>query len=474
MHKPLVVTVACFLLVAPIGCGSDSNSKPPSTAQTGYIIGGLVENLEYVCGEHRGRTGRLGEFTYQPGRRCTFRLGALELRVPAAALEDGSVTPYDMTRTPTAAWTLMAILDGISYRRPTTALFTVVDGILAQRVPRVDLRRGDPAIAAALAPFKGTTKAVSVASGRARLGEFVDENNVLKRPLEDLVAAGEEALASLNVAPRQGQPPPLELETDHDNVVNLRVYNYEGNPLTVNSVSYQPGQNDTDWLWVTDGQNPNHSEPVAGLDQGDITGPNIFGIDLDVGRVKSTQVGTSFMDTAQSPGTWASPVTILAYGATDDESNNTYFPQELNFGYHIDLTVNTSAGTFACPNIMFGQGSTSPSLKTFLNLVENIGDTIFDGFEFVASDGSEGGEDTVQSFGSAVHDALDIKYQNWWILGLNAQNTSYRAMAWGYPVLFMQCFQNGNTIPVLGYSDYDDHTFNLQVSFPGQPITVTQ
>ena len=59
------------------------------------------------------------------------------------------------------------------------------------------------------------------------------------------------------------------------------------------------------------------------------------------------------------------------------------------------------------------------------------------------------------------------------LLGLNAQDVSYRTNAWTYPVLMMQCVQNGQIAAVLAYSDYDDHTFNLQVSFPGQPITVT-
>jgi hypothetical protein len=123
---------------------------------------------------------------------------------------------------------------------------------------------------------------------------------------------------------------------------------------------------------------------------------------------------------------------------------------------------------------MFGQGSSGPSIKNLLNLTEDIADTIFDGFEFVASDGAEGGEDTLQSFGEAVKAAFKIKFQNWWILGLNAQDVSYRTDAWTYPVLMMQCnTPSGGITPVLAYSDYDDHTFNLQVSFPGQPITVS-
>lgn len=475
----LVLSLGLLLLA---GC-SDSGSS--GSGPTGYVVGGLVENLPYSCGASEGRTGRIGQFTYEKGHGCTFALGGLVLPVSAAALEDGAVTPYDMTATREAAWTLTAIMDAISYGRPGSGIFTIVDGVLTQRLPRVDLQRGDEAIATALAPFAGTVREVSVATGRARIGEFVDEENALRKPLDELVSDGEAALARLGVPVEQGEPPLVTADSSAqsdpastqasvtNNVVNLRVYDYAGNPLTVQSVSYVPGENDSDWLSVTDKQNKKNAVPVAGLDDGDIQGPNVFGISLEVARKKSNQVGQWFQSTAMSPGSWQAPVTIMAYGATDDQTMETYYPDELNFGYHIDLTVNTSAGTFQCPNAIFGQGSSSPSLKAFLNLVEDIGDTIFDGFEFVASDGTEGGDDTVQSFGEAVAAAFKIKYQNWWILGLNAQDVSYRTNAWTYPVLMMQCVQNGQIAAVLAYSDYDDHTFNLQVSFPGQPITVT-
>ena len=472
-----------FGLLLLAGC-SDSGSS--GSGPTAYVIGGLVENLPYTCGTRSGRTGRIGQFAYEEDAGCTFTLGGLVLPVSAAALEDGAVTPYDMTATREAAWTLTAIMDAISYGRPGSDIFTIVDGVLTQRLPRVDLERGDEAIATALAPYAGTVEHVSVATGRARIGRFVDEENVLREPLDQLVADGEAALARLGVPVEQGEPPLATSASSSNadpasaaasvtnNVVNLRMYDYAGNPLTVQSVSYQPGQNDSDWLSVTDKQNKKNAVPVIGLDDGDIQGPNVFGISLEVGRKKSDQVGQWFQNTAMAPGTWAAPITILAYGVTSTQATDTYFPTALNFGYHIWLTVETSAGSFDCPNAMFGQGSSGPSLKNLLNLTEDIADTIFDGFEFVASDGTEGGDDTLQSFGETIAAAFKIKFQNWWILGLNAQNVSYRTDAWTYPVLMMQCFTaDGQTVPVLAYSDYDDHTFNLQVSFPGQPITVS-
>jgi hypothetical protein len=42
MQKLLVAGIVCLVLLALTGCGSDSDAKPPATAQTGYVIGGLA------------------------------------------------------------------------------------------------------------------------------------------------------------------------------------------------------------------------------------------------------------------------------------------------------------------------------------------------------------------------------------------------------------------------------------------------
>jgi hypothetical protein len=472
MSKRGIVGTLGVFVVGLVGCGG--SNEGPATG-TGHFIGGLVENVSYVCGDSAGRTGRLGEFTYRIGEPCDFDLGGLSFRASARALEDGSVTAYDLTRSATEAWALTALLDAISHRRPGTDLFRIVDGTLARRLPPVDLRQGDLAIEAALAPFEGTTKPVSVEAGRALLERFVDESNRPVRPLEEIVAEGERILATLRIPHASAFAEAQVGETDHNNRVNLRVYDYEGNPLTVNSVSYEPGEFDGDWLWVTSDQNPDDNSPVVGLDEGDIEGPNIFGIDLDVGRHQSTDVATDYMNHAFSPGTFPAPVTILAAGVADDEETDSHFGQELNFGYHINLIVYTANGAFNCNNIMFGQGSTGTSLETYLDLAKDLGETAFDGFKFVASDGEEvqEGVEAMKSFTEFVGDLFDIHFQNWWIMGLNAQSESYRVTAWGNPAVLMQCYQNGTSMAVVGYSDYDDHTFNLQVSFPGQGITVT-
>lgn len=479
MNKWLTARLLSVLVFGLVGCGSDDDSGFPLTTtstQTGYLIGGLIEAVPYECGAHKGRTGRLGDFTFDTGKSCDFRLGDLSLRASKDALKDRAVTPYELTRSPTEAWTLMAILDAISYRRPTTDLFLIVDGILIQRLPAANLSQGDAAITAALAPFKGTTNPVSVQSGRARLGEFVDANGKLIRPLDDLIAEGEQSLANLGVGAPNAVTATLVGETNHNNAVNLRMYDNEGNWLGVDSVSYVRGQSDSvfDWLWVTEGQNPSFSVPVAGLGEGDITGGNVFGINLDVGRSQSTGVANAYKQRAFSPGTFAAPVTILAYGVTTDEQDKSHFGQELNFGYHINLTVDTSAGAFNCNNLMLAQGSSSSSFTTLLNLAKDVTETAFHGFDFVASDGEDipAAEDTLKSFADSVEDLFDIHYDNWWVLGLNAQSQSYRTTAWGYPAVLMECSQNGVTMAVLGYSDYDDHTFNLQVAFPTQSITV--
>ncbi len=466
-----------FLALTVAACGSDDGSPAPiATTQTGYLIGGLIESVPYQCGEHSGRTGRLGDFTFETGEPCDFHLGDLALRASAEALETRAVTPYDLTGSPMEAWTLMAIIDAISYRRPDTDLFLIVDGILTQRLPAVDLSQGDTAIDVALAPFKGTTKSVSVQSGREWLGRFVDENNNLIEDVDEMVEEGRGILANLRVGvPGALEDPILGHEANHNNRVNFRLYDWEGNPLTVFSVSYEAGDDDPDdWLWVTDGQNPDNSTPVAGLDQGDITGSNVFGIDLDVGRHKSTQVGTAYKTRAFSPGTFPSPITIFAHGVTNDEAENSHFAEELNFGYHIWLFVGTAGGEFNCSNLMLAQGSSSNALKTFLNVAKDLASTIFNGFDFVTSDGTdiEAGVNALKGFISFLDDAFNLEFENWWMLGLNAQSESYRVAAWGYPAVMMQCDSDGVTMAVLGYSDYDDHTFNLQVAFPGQKITV--
>jgi hypothetical protein len=474
MNKWLIGSVLSVLVSGLVGCGSDDDTAaPPATTETGYLIGGLIEAVPYQCGPHEGRTGRLGDFTFDTGEPCDFSLGDLVVRASAAALEDQVVTPYDLTRSSTEAWTLMAILDALSYRRPDTDLFLIVDGVLIQRLPSVDLSQGDAAIAAALAPFKGTTNPVSVQSGRDRLGVFVDENQNLTRDLDDLLDEGEEILSSLGVG-APGVVGGIIGETNHNNVVNLRIYDYEANQLPVAIVSYQPGDSDDNWLWVTSGENPDNRLPVAGPDEGDITGRNVVGIDLDVGRSKSTQAANDYKNRAFSPGSFPAPITILAHGVTDDEQDNSHFGQELNFGYHINLMVVTGLGSFNCGNLMLGQGSTSTSFTTYLDLAKNLIETSLDGFEFVESGGEDvpKGESALKSFTDFVDDLFDIHYQNWWILGLNAQSESYRTTAWGDPAVLMQCSQNGATVAVLGWSTYDDHTYNLQVAFPGQPLVV--
>jgi hypothetical protein len=159
---------------------------------------------------------------------------------------------------------------------------------------------------------------------------------------------------------------------------------------------------------------------------------------------------------------------------TNDEAENSHFAEELNFGYHISLYVGTAGGEFNCSNLMLAQGSSSNALKTFLNVAKDLASTIFNGFDFVTSDGTdiEAGVNALKGFISFLDDAFNLEFENWWMLGLNAQSESYRVAAWSYPAVMMQCDSDGVTMAVLGYSDYDDHTFNLQVAFPGQKITV--
>lgn len=467
MTKHISLGILPTLLLGLSGCGGSDG--PPTT---GYFVGGLIEGVPYECGAQKGHTGRLGDFLFDPAAPCVFTLGGLTLQASAAALADRAVTPYELTRSATEAWALTAILDSISHRRRDSDLFRIVDGILLQRLPAVDLSQGEAAIAAALAPFKGTTHPVSLQSGRARLGNFIDERNGLKISLEDLIAQGTESLMALGEEPTGTVQVTLG-ETLHRNRVNLRMYDHDGNWLAVHSVSYTPGVPD-DWLWATDGQSVPGAVPIAGLIEGDITGENAFGIAYTVGRKKSAAVANSFKAHAYSPGTFTAPITVLGHGVTEDEQDNSHFGQELNFGFHVNLAVNTGAGAFNCPSLMLAQGSSTTSLKTYLDVAKALIDTAYDTTEYIGSEGEDIPklEEAVKSFSDLVKSSFDIHYLNWWVLGVNARSESYRTTVWGYPAVLMQCTQNGSPVTVIGYSNYDDHTFNLQVAFAGQKMTV--
>ena len=99
--------VAGFILT---GCGGGSSSSSAAPVQTGYLVGGLVEALPYKCGDQKGNTGRLGQFSYKSGDSCEFSLGKNKFSVSADKVQKGYLTAYDLTATKDEAWTLMAIM----------------------------------------------------------------------------------------------------------------------------------------------------------------------------------------------------------------------------------------------------------------------------------------------------------------------------------------------------------------------------
>ena len=490
--KRQLLSILPLAIAGLAGCGSDSDSPPlPLIKEVGYLHSGLLENVPYTCGGQQGRTGRLGHFIYEVGRTCTFKFGDMHLEAAVTDLGDGVVTLYDLTASKTEAWALMAILDSLSFGRPGTDEFIIVDQVLTQRLNVVDLGQGDAAIAMALQPYNGKTKAVSLASGRERLGEFVDENNKLTEPLQDSLDRGKAVLGNLGVdyqdptpdgdSPKDGDDSPGLLgETNHDNRVNLVIYDYQGNPLAIDNFWMN-----NNWLSVSDGQNPDNNEPQIGMDEGDISGPNVIGIDLVVGRHQTSDVANDYQSYLNDGG-FSSPVTIFAADVIDEndpdesQSNNTHLGQQLNFGFGVDLGIDTPNGNFYCNDFSLAQGS-NDTWKALFDTLKDLADTFADLAKFIASDGDDLPEaaQAVQSYTKFTQDAQSIAFQNWWMLGLGAQNGSYRASAWGDPAIMMQCYLNGSgdppvSVPVLAYSDYDDHTFNLQVSFPPQNMTVQE
>lgn len=506
--RRLTATAIAVALVAT-SCGD--GATPP--ASTGYLVGGLIQHVRYSCGDQSGRTGPLGEFRFRADQSCTFRLGDAAWHVTSDDLRDRAVTPYELVDSPTSAWTLTAILDAISHRRPKTDLFFVADPVLEQRVARADLEDGDAAIETALAPFKGTLKQVSVASGRAHLGRFVDEGGRLIRTVEELVAEGRAILRELGTDTSGSHE--LGWEYNHDNRVNFILLDNDGNPLDVTSASIGSPNVCTDcqvcgpgpincsssgggcWtdddsacdcsggcdcftcdagLSITSGQNPDGNVPVAGLDEGDLQGANIFGIDWDVGRKGSGGPANEFTEVAFEPSAVGvgSPITITVGAGAPSESDNTYFPSSLNFTIWSSMHFETSAGSFYCYDVLLGQGHTGGLLKSILNEVTDIAQTAFKSYKFIDSGGTsmKAAMGALKSFGKFTRTAESGAGDNWWMMGVSAYQSSYRSTAWGNPSMLMSCAVNGTVVAVMVYGFDDDHTFYLQVAFPGQELTI--
>ena len=536
-----LLAVFALTLLVLIGCSGDSSSPPTpiTTTKTGYLVGSLIENMPYTCGSLSGRTGRIGQFSYHTGQSCTFTLGKNSFSVGADKLQKGYISAYDLTATQQEAWTLTAIINSISHKRPNSDLIVIIDNNLERRIPAVDLKQGDTAVAAALQTFLGTVTAVSVSDARQRLAKTVKDDNTLLVSREQLEAQGMALLDSLQIHVESGKPWGVttnvssnsvfgrwyaaiasRLEpwlsptkayamTNHDNRVNLRFYDYQGNPFVVSSNTYDSkyvaGFADQ-WLWVTSGQNPNNSVPYLGLYNGDIYGSNILGIDLYVGRSDSTDVANSFRSYAQWLGNGqfgGSPVSVFAAGAKNDQQTTNGFPQQLNFGYMFNMyTAGVSSASnqyssdqgsgkyatgFYCPDLMLGQGSTKASLTQWLDSLKSLGDVISDAAEAASEEGVNIMADAklFYSFAEFTETLGDLATQNWWMMTNATHTTNARITLRKNPGMLTRCYPayTYGTIGNLSYSpDYnnpmvavvtstlDDHTFDVYVAFPWQKL----
>ena len=490
-------------LVLLSGCGSNNDTPPPPPPlATGYLVGNLIEGVPYTCGAEQGMTGRLGQFSYKTGDACDFKVGKMVFAVTPAKLQKGYVSAYDLTATDTEAWTLMAILQSISYWRPGNNLM-VVDNNLVARIPLVNLKDADGAVSAALATFKGTVTAVPVNSARILLAQTVNADNSLVIPLESLVAQGQATLNALQIATVSGYPyvpaggsAALSKEKDHSESVNLRFYDYKGDPLTFNSYSSAPSRLPIydqsvvtpplntnglwfEWVYTTPGQNPNSHLPTigSGADKGTMGGPNIIAYNWVVGQKASTDAGNAFQNAIfwTNSSNQGSPLTIFGKDANPSAKNDTAYPADLNFFFSVNLSgsFNTNpSNSFSCPNMMFAQSQTKASLKAVFDFLYDLTETALSGIELADTDGTdiEADKGFMGNVKSTVKAAFNLATEHWWVFGVNAQTESYRVTINNTPAVIMPCKVGSATIPAVITSTHDDHTFDVHLAFPGQTL----
>lgn len=78
--RKLLVSVAMLALITGCSGGGGSSSSVAATG-TGYYLDSAVGGVEYQCGTKNGITGSDGNFTFETGQSCTFKIGDITLRV---------------------------------------------------------------------------------------------------------------------------------------------------------------------------------------------------------------------------------------------------------------------------------------------------------------------------------------------------------------------------------------------------------
>ena len=182
--RALGLCLTLGLLVFAWGCGSGDDNK--GQTNTGHFISsGVVAFLPYTCGVHSGETDTLGAFSFEDRASCTFWLGPIKLNTREGALDDGVVTPYEVTATPGEAEVLAAIIQSVSL------YLGGIQKIIAQiaaRLQNVPLDQGQTSIDEAFADIKGI-RAVGLNEAKVLLAKNVLPSGALARALALILAA---------------------------------------------------------------------------------------------------------------------------------------------------------------------------------------------------------------------------------------------------------------------------------------------
>jgi len=97
--QSLVMALSSLVL---LGCGgsSDNNDDPKVTLTgTGYYVDSAVAGVEYVCGTKSGTTDSSGEFVFDIGSGCVFKVAGVTLRETSSDKLKDKVTIFENNET---------------------------------------------------------------------------------------------------------------------------------------------------------------------------------------------------------------------------------------------------------------------------------------------------------------------------------------------------------------------------------------
>ena len=445
-----------LVLLLLAGCGGSTAPEPGDTSLEGAFVGsGLVSGLHYQCGKYSGRTSKFGAFDYEDGEGCTFRIGGLFVDASSADLEDGIITPYDLTGSKEAAWTLSAIIQSVFAH---TIRDVLIPSPYVVRVKSVDLSAGEAAVAEALSRVMNLTPK-TLAAAKAKLDKRVDsDSHALVLSYESLKEQATLVGAS-------------------HNDVTVWATDRHQDPLYFKSV-----ENSSPVGWESDWYNSGTEKPSQKPTfQMDLEQYYVV-MDFEVHRSKSTTAGTWFTEKAMgtldgSTYPYTSHALGLDLGSNFDQTKNTVFPQELNLAVASDwkFTMDDDGGTvLTCTELILGQGSQT-TLKSITNTTLDIGYTVFD-----VSDGDWIG--AVLDVAKDVWDIITLKVHenNWWATQNGENNEVYKTSIDVYQgdgktqtldaVLFECADEEDNPIAAkIWQNGEQDDSFSLTFQYPVPP-----